>query len=455
MTGNTDDQHSVFFSSGSLLRKHQKPEGRRLVRKNGKSEITLIEPADFVTKHDKRSDLVHSLIDAKWKWTFSVLIFTFIFTWVFFAVLWMAIGVANGDEDDAEPIYSQCLMGISNFSGYLLFSIETQTSIGYGSRSITQNCFGSVILVCCQILIGMGLGGSMVSIVYAKMISPKTQHSDVSFTKHAVICQRDGELCLIFRTRDPSRKYEFQNSIRAFLIKMRNGDYLLKTLKLEPIGIILWPTEIVHRITETSPFWDLSAKDLVSRKFEIVVVMEGTALSTNQPSRTVTSYLSNEILWGNTFRSCVKYDTKKKSYKVSHKRFNATTEVYTPLCSAKKLFEIYSEIVHHRSYSTSTEDSPEEANLSTSVSPESGIAVSPLLDRQGGQGGTHYESSDFSSSESFDEEEERSMMSRFQIRKKSSVIVSSLLDSLQKYVSNDSSKNNTSGRKNPPLETAL
>lgn len=182
----------------------------------------------------------------------------------------------------------------------------------------------------------------------------------------------------------------------------------------------------------------------------MVVVMEGTSLSTNQPSRTVTSYLSNEILWGNTFKSCVKYDMKKKSYKVSHKRFNTTTQVYTPLCSAKQLSEIYSEIVNQQSDSISTGpdvDSPDQM----SVSPESGIAVSPQLQRTVGY---HYESSDFSSSESFDEEEERNLISRLQIRRRSSVIVSTLFGGLHKYVGSDSMRNNINGR-NQPLETAL
>ncbi|KAL3289124.1 hypothetical protein HHI36_003563 [Cryptolaemus montrouzieri] len=455
MSDRPDDTSLLFGSRSSDVRKsHRNDGGRRLVRKNGRSEIIRIQPSDIMDGYERSTNLVHSLIDADWKWTLSVLIMTFIFTWFFFALLWMVIGFGNNDQDELASV--QCLIGIGNFSGYLLFSIETQTSVGYGSRSITQNCVEAIILVCIQILIGVGLGGSIVSIVYAKMISPKTQHADRCFTKNAVICQRDGNLCLIFRTRDPSAKYGFQNNIKAFLIKMRDGECLLKSIELESTGMIIWPTEIVHKITKTSPFRDLSAKDLVSRRFEIIVIMEGTSLSTNQSSRTVTSYLSNEILWGHTFRSCVKFDKTKMSYRVSHKRFNSTIEVETPLCSAQRLSEVYSEFLSCQIDSERSEgvqDSPNGSEQRKSISPESGIVVSPISNRSFFN--EDYESSEFSSLSSSDEEEEKERISKFQIRKRSSILVSSLLESLQKYVYSDVRKNSTAATTILPLETSL
>jgi len=38
---------------------------------------------------------------------------------------------------------------------------------------------------------------------------------------------------------------------------------------------LIWPTTIVHRITSSSPLWDMSAGQLLTEQLEIVVFLEG------------------------------------------------------------------------------------------------------------------------------------------------------------------------------------
>lgn len=73
-------------------------------------------------------------------------------------------------------------------------------------------------------------------------------------------------LCLIFRIRDDRKKYEFHTKVNAYIVQNRMEEPFLKTIKLEPIGILVWPLDVVHKITETSPFWDLSARDLILKR---------------------------------------------------------------------------------------------------------------------------------------------------------------------------------------------
>lgn len=72
--------------------------------------------------------------------------------------------------------------------------------------------------------------------------------------------------------------------------------------------------------------------------------MQGTSLITGQCSKTRTSYMSTEILWGRRFKPCVHFDTKKRSYYIEHSKFNDTEEVLTPLCSAQRMEEVIMEI---------------------------------------------------------------------------------------------------------------
>lgn len=51
--------------------------------------------------------------------------------------------------------------------------------------------------------------------------------------------------------------------------------------------------------------------------------------------------MSTEIRWGSRFKSCIK--NTKTGYYVEHKLFNQMEEHLTPLCSAKRLYEVVNE----------------------------------------------------------------------------------------------------------------
>lgn len=66
-------------------------------------------------------------------------------------------------------------------------------------------------------------------------------------------------------------RYECHTKIIAYLAEERAGELSLKVLKLEPTGILIWPVEAIHKIDESSPFWDLSAKDLILQRYIIPI----------------------------------------------------------------------------------------------------------------------------------------------------------------------------------------
>ena len=38
---------------------------------------------------------------------------------------------------------------------------------------------------------------------------------------------------------------------------------------------LVWPVTVVHKIDSSSPLWDISAEQLLTERFEIVVILEG------------------------------------------------------------------------------------------------------------------------------------------------------------------------------------
>lgn len=85
----------------------------------------------------------------------------------------------------------------------------------------------------------------------------------------------------------------------------------------------------------------MSAEDMLTERFEVVLILEGTIESTGQTTQARSSYLPQEILWGHRFDPMVSYSKERQGYEVDYSLFNSTTQVDTPLCSGKELAEFY------------------------------------------------------------------------------------------------------------------
>ncbi|XP_030752018.1 G protein-activated inward rectifier potassium channel 3-like isoform X3 [Sitophilus oryzae] len=330
---------------------------RRAVFKNGDCNILHSR----ISKRGLRylQDIFTTLVDSQWRWTLTIFAIGFLGSWLIFALIWWLIAFTHGDlepdhlpENQADSSWTPCVLGIQGFTSCFLFSIETQHTIGYGARTTTEECPEAIFIMCLQSIAGMIIQAFMVGIVFAKMTRPKLRTQTLQFSKNAVICQRDGQLCLMFRVGDMRKSHIIGASIRAQLIKSKltkEGELLTNfqtELNVTADGcdgnlFFIWPMTIVHKIDEESPFYHLSASDLLQEKFEIVVILEGTIESTGQTTQARSSFLASEVLWGHRFEPVVSYNKERQGYEVNYSRFDNTVAVDTPLCSGAELSEFY------------------------------------------------------------------------------------------------------------------
>ncbi|GLH06099.1 CLUMA_CG011858, isoform B [Gryllus bimaculatus] len=305
------------------------------------------------------TDIFTTLVDTQWRWTLLVFALSFILSWLGFATLWWLIAFTHGDlepgridNDDWKP----CVVALRDFASCFLFSIETQHTIGYGSRSTTEECPEAVFVMCLQSITGVMIQAFMVGIVFAKMSRPKQRTQTLLFSRSAVVCQRDGSLCLMFRVGDMRKSHIIGARVRAQLIRTRQtpeGETLAQSQCELEIGtddgtsdlFFIWPVTVVHRINAASPLYRTSAADLLERergdRFELVVILEGTIESTGQTTQARSSYLPAEIMWGHRFEPVVSYNKDRQAYEVNYAKFNSTCMVDTPLCSARELDDFY------------------------------------------------------------------------------------------------------------------
>ncbi|XP_049530511.1 G protein-activated inward rectifier potassium channel 3-like isoform X1 [Anopheles darlingi] len=330
---------------------------RRAILKNGDCNIVLSK----VSRQQWRflQDIFTTLVDAQWRWTLLVFAFSFIFSWLFFGLVWWLIAFTNGDLEpnhlpskQEESGWKPCVFNIESYTSAFLFSIETQTTIGYGYRTTTEQCPEAIFVMCFQSIYGVMMQAFMVGFVFAKMTRPKHRTQTLLFSKHAVICQRDGELCLMFRVGDMRKSHIIGANIRAQLIRTklsREGEVMAQYQHELEVGadqcgsdlFFIWPQIVTHKINTESPFYNMSASDLLQDRFEVVVILEGTVESTGQSTQARSSYVNSEILWGHRFEPIVFYNKENQVYEINYSKFNETHAVDTPLCSARELAEFY------------------------------------------------------------------------------------------------------------------
>ena len=171
----------------------------------------------------------------------------------------------------------------------------------------------------------------------------------IVFSQHAVICMRDGFYNLIFRVGDLRKTHIIGTSIKALLVRSRltkEGELLplcqfpLKLVTESSVRdnfiFFFWPVTIAHRITPSSPLWDLSAETMLSEHFEIIVILEGTVQTSGCLIQIRTSYVPNEIKWGQRLTPLVTHLRDDDESKIDFSNFHSTTPVFMPDCSAEE-----------------------------------------------------------------------------------------------------------------------
>uniref|UniRef100_A0A8C9V9E6 ATP-sensitive inward rectifier potassium channel 14 n=1 Tax=Scleropages formosus TaxID=113540 RepID=A0A8C9V9E6_SCLFO len=316
----------------------------RFVGKDGRCNVTFVNMSERGQRY--LTDLFTTCVDIRWRWMFVVFSLSFLLSWLLFGFTFWLIASAHGDLSASSP----CFLQVNSFMAAFLFSLETQTSIGYGFRSVTEACPLAVLAVVLQCIVGCIIDAFIIGAVMAKIAKPKKRNETLVFSDTAVVALRDGKLCMMWRVGNLRKSHLVEAHVRAQLLKPRvtpEGEYL----PLDHVDInvgfdtgtdrifLVSPITIVHEIDEESPFFEMDKQTLEGdEELEVVVILEGMVEATAMTTQCRSSYLTSEILWGHRFEPVL--FEKKNCYQVDYSYFHRTYEIpSTPTCSAKELAE--------------------------------------------------------------------------------------------------------------------
>ncbi|XP_059806609.1 ATP-sensitive inward rectifier potassium channel 10-like [Hypanus sabinus] len=288
----------------------------RVMNKDGRSNVRLLHVSGWGYLYLK--DLWTTFVDLKWRYKLALFCASFAGTWFAFGLAWYAVALVHGDLEGERPPanHTLCVENMRSLTAAFLFSLESQTTIGYGYRYISEQCPAAVLLLVAQLLLTTLLEVFVTGTFLAKAARPKKRASGVRFSRQAVVSARNGRLSLQVRVANVRPSLLLGCSVSGKLLRAvsaRPGEAVHLCQADVPFRLdagtespfLLLPLTFYHAIDDTSPLAPAALRQGREPEpdggFELLVILSGTVESTSALCQARTSYLPEEILWGYEF----------------------------------------------------------------------------------------------------------------------------------------------------------
>lgn len=316
----------------------------RLVTKDGRCNIEYGNIK--YTKHlSFLADFWTTVVEIRWRFVLFFFIASFTLSWFIFGLIWYWIARDNGDLTWQNPSedHKPCVDNVYGLTSSFLYSLETQTTIGYGGRAITPICPGAVAVLIIQSLVGAIINCFMCGVILSKISLPKKRAKTITFSEMAVISPKNGTLCLSIRVANLRKSLMIGSQVYGKLLRTRStpdGE----TIIMDQVNIdfmvdagkdnlfFVCPLTLYHTIDKTSPFFEMAVDTLHNQDFELVVFLDGTAESTSSSCQVRTSFIPQEIMWGYNFLPIISR-SKDSKYRVDFSNFSKVVPVATAHCA--------------------------------------------------------------------------------------------------------------------------
>ena len=210
---------------------HEKERERRVVEKDGNINVAI--------KRRKSWSLAlwdySILLRMNWVSFLTVSFVTFVISCTIFGLIMMQIkkvhARSNNKNDEDRSAYQGmfntdiwdnimpiCFPEVENLGDAFLFSLETISTIGYGTKYPNPVCPEAVIMTMAMSFWSLLLTALFVAIFLAKF-TLRTGTSRIRFSTKALVCQIDGSLFLMFRIADPMASGSDILEVNAFVCR--------------------------------------------------------------------------------------------------------------------------------------------------------------------------------------------------------------------------------------------
>ncbi|MBK8568288.1 MAG: transporter [Saprospiraceae bacterium] len=260
-------------------------ERDRLIAKDGSFNVERVGMKTWSPYQD--------LVEMTWWRFFGVVIAFFVMVNVLFAFILNGVGI-------------NCLNGVKqgtwleNFEQAWFFSVQTFTTVGYGS--ISPSCISTNFVAATIALVGLMSAALATGLLFVRFSKPTSQ---LVFSKNAIITPYQNGQSFQFRIANKRSSRLINLDVKLTMSWVEANEHGMKgrkfaRLKLEREKVVMLPLNwnIVHPIDEESPFWERTPEDIKEMNVEVIVLIEAFDESFSQTIFANGSYCDEEFLYG-------------------------------------------------------------------------------------------------------------------------------------------------------------
>ncbi len=240
-------------------------------------------------------DLYKYLIELSW-WMFLLhTLFYYLVINSIFSVLYLMVGIdgISGTNPD-----------IPDFFDAFFFSVQTFTSVGYGTMSPMS--FATNVVGTIESYAGLMSIALITGLLYGRFSRPRAK---IAFSDNILITPyKDGE-AMMFKMVNKRDSTLLSTEVKVILFMDKGGgdanqfnkEFHRLELELEQIHFFPLSWTIVHAITDDSPFKGMTVTDLKNRNAEVLVLVEAFDETHSQSVKEKKGYSGDKWLEGYKF----------------------------------------------------------------------------------------------------------------------------------------------------------